>query len=287
MLNPSDIAPNFIELVIGELKKRYGVDFIGYNRNFLRRRIASRMNRNNITSPIQYYTLLGNDAREFSQLLQNLTINTTEFMRNPEVFLRLERKIFPAMVKNGDNSREKSGKNAKSGESKKKISIWSAGCSCGQEPYSLAMILLKLKIPHQIMTTIYATDIDEVALKIAREGKYDEASLKNLSPLDRKIFFTKTNNGFFKVNRDLKSLITFKRHDVIDGAPLGTFDMIICRNVSIYFTRELQKRMYRRFFDDLREGGYLITGKTEIPPTRFMKKFEDVDFENRIYRKVE
>ena len=271
MLNPSDIQQDFVRLVIGELHRHYGVDFAGYNRNFIRRRIASRMNRLGISAPMQYFKILGSDVNEFSQLLQNLTINTTEFMRNPEVFLKMEKFLLPKIAEEiAGNS----------------LMIWSAGCSRGQEPYSIAMILMKLRIPERMTVRIFATDIDEIALDKARKGLYDAASLSTLSPTDVKIFFERKDNGSFSVKNNLKKMIIFKKHDVVDGQSLGKFNLIVCRNVSIYFTKNLQMRMYRRFYEDLLPGGYLITGKTETPPTRFIKEFECVDLDNRIYRKA-
>ncbi len=271
LFSPVDITSNLIQQIVAELERRYGVNFMGYNRNFLRRRIASRINRLGLKSPNDYFEILVESASEFSNLLQNLTINTSEFMRNPEVFTQLERKIFPRLM--NDNGA-------------KQIRIWSAGCSRGQEPYSIAIIMLKLGIPTNTHTTIVATDIDEVALSIAKKGIYRADDLKNLSPTDRRIFFKKISDDEYSVSKDVRKLVLFRRHDVVDGPSLGCFNVIVCRNVSIYFTKPLQERMYHRFYDDLHRGGYLVIGKTEMPPTRFSRDFVVVDFENRIYQKV-
>ena len=271
-LSPIDIPTEFVELVISELKRKYDVDFTGYNRNFLRRRIASRMNRTGLFSGPEYNRLLMRNAREFSNLLQNLTINISEFMRDSEVYRILERRILPelAQINRG-----------------KTLSLWSAGCSRGEEPYSLAIILLKLGIPQQLPTRLVATDIDGIALDTAVRGAYEQFSLKNISEHDRHIFFRCLKNGTCCVSDRVKELVEFARHDIVRDPSLGSFDMIVCRNVSIYFTKAMQMRMYERFLGDLVPGGYLVTGMTETPPTRFGNHFAEVDFHGRIYRKVD
>ncbi len=271
LLSPPDIPAEYVDRLIRDIKARYDVDFSGYNRNFLRRRIASRMNRTGIRSPALYHRFIMSNPAELSQLLQNLTINVSEFMRNPEVFERLERFVLPRLAERA---------------SPRPIRVWTAGCSRGEEPYSIAIIARKLGIAEGPGVFVLATDIDEFALRLAKAGIYDSSSLKNLQPADIIRFFERLGDGRFAVKPEVKRLVVFRKHDVVSGPDIGRFDLIVCRNVSIYFTRRFQEAMYRRFFRDLLDGGYLIIGKTELPPTRIGRLFVEVDLENRIYQKA-
>jgi len=268
---PQEIPPIFVDKLIRELAEKYDVDFSGYNRNFLRRRIANRMHRTGTVSLSFYRRFLMENPEELSEFLQNITINVSEFMRNPEVFVKLEMAILQ------DISRKIKGR---------VIRFWTAGCSRGEEPYSLAIILHKLSMLKNSFIQIVATDIDDIALEQARRGVYNSESLNNLSPSDKKLYFHHSKDSKYEIADKIKKPIYFKKHDIVRGPDLGKFDMIICRNVSIYFTRSYQERMYERFCNDLFTNGYLVTGKTEMPPTRMSKRFRTVDFENRIYQKV-
>jgi len=260
----------YVDKLIQNLKDEYEIDFTGYNRNFLRRRISSRMNRTDTATPNAYERLLTENPQELSELLQNLTINVSEFMRNPDVFSYLENSIIPKIVVTNERP----------------LRFWTAGCSKGEEPYSLAIILKRSGLLNRRSTTIIATDIDRFALNIAKEGAYSSPSLKNLSNADINLYFRKTNNDKYKIADEIKKIVFFKKHDVVSGPDLGKFDMIFCRNVSIYFTKALQDKMYERFCNELYSGGYLVTGKTEMPPTRMSDRFEVVDPDTRIYQKV-
>ena len=270
-ITSSDIPITYVDKLIQNLKDEYDIDFTGYNRNFLRRRISSRMNRTGTATTSAYERLLTENPQELSELLQNLTINVSEFMRNPDVFTYLESNILPKITENTNN---------------RPLRFWTAGCSKGEEPYSLAIVLKKSGLLNNRSTTIIATDIDQFALDIAKEGTYNSSSLKNLSPANRNLYFNKTNNGKYKIADEIKKVVLFKKHDVVRGPDLGKFDIIFCRNVSIYFTKALQDKMYERFCDELYRGGYLVTGKTEMPPTRMSGRFKVVDPDSRIYQKA-
>ena len=265
----SDISPEYIEKFVVMLRKRYNIDFSGYNISFLRRRIASRINRIPLSSVSQYYEYIENFPEELNLLLQNLTINISEFMRNPEVFNIIGVDILPELIAN------------KTGQ----LRFWTAGCSKGEEPYSIAIILAKMGIGSS-RAIIIATDIDENALKDARAGIYKKSSLKNLSDNDRKIFFQNYDNGTYKIKQKIKKSVIFRKHNVLTGPDLGKFDLIMCRNVAIYFGKKLQEKMYRRLVEDLYIGGYLIIGKSEMLPKYFGGLLKPISLEHRIYRKV-
>ncbi|MCD6595796.1 protein-glutamate O-methyltransferase CheR [bacterium] len=265
----SDITLEHIDKFSRMLRKHYDIDFSGYNPAFLRRRIAGRINRIPLASVNQYYKYIEDSPDELGMLLQNLTINVSEFMRNPEVFDIIGVDILPELIANKNNL----------------IRFWTAGCSKGEEPYSLAIILSKMGIGSG-KAEIVATDIDEIALKKARRGIYKRTSLKNLSQNDRKIFFKNSDDGIYKIERKIKKSVIFKKHNILTGSDLGKFDFIMCRNVAIYFGKELQVKMYRRLIDDLYIGGYLIIGKSEVLPKCSIKSLSTITLEHRIYRKV-
>ena len=267
----ADISDAYIDKFVETIRDHYSVDFSGYNFSFLRRRIASRMNRIDIFTVEEYYQYLIKSSEELSQLIQNLTINTSEFMRNPEVFKIIATDILPYLMAN---------------VSQRQLRFWSAGCSGGQEAYSLAIILTKMGCSNVKKAVIIATDIDDFALQKAREGIYKEQYLKNLSERDRKISFFKAHNECYEVREKIKDLIYFRNHNLITGQDLGMFDMIMCRNVSIYFSKQLQQRMYERFLNNLADGGYLIMGKSEMISLKYRDCFKPVSLEHRIYRKV-
>ena len=266
-----DISGENIARFIEIIKRKYKIDFSGYSLSFLRRRIASRMNRTKITSVEEYYNYLQNSPQELSLLLQNLTINVSEFMRNPEVFDIIQTKLIPELLKKFPDET---------------IKIWTAGCSRGEEPYSVAIVLHRLGIISPERAKIIATDIDEVALSEAREGIYQAQSLKNLSDSDKKIFFRRTSDGKFKIVPSVKKMVAFKRHNIVADGMIDRFHLIICRNVAIYLGKQFQRKMYNRLINDLISGCYLIIGKSEMLPSEFHSAMTPFDLENRIYQKV-
>ncbi len=270
----SDISSKYIEKFVGVIKKRYSIDFSGYSESFLRRRIASRINRLSIDTLVQYYEYMTHSMEELSLLLQNLTVNTSELNRNPEVFDIIAKKIIPQLLTESPD---------------KILRFWTAGCSRGQEPYSLAIILAKMGLANIHKSIILATDIDDIAIKMAREGMYPDSSLENISYIDRKAFFNCIGSDIYgrecKIKDILKQIVHYRNHNIITGIDLGKFDMIICRNVAIYFSKCLQIKMFKRFLQDLDIGGYLIIGKSEMLPAEYRKHFEPFSLENRIYRK--
>lgn len=265
-ISEDDVA-RFIRII----KQKYNLDFSGYNRAFLRRRIFSRMNRTRIFSVEEYCKYLENSPDELSLLLQNLTINVSEFMRNPEVFDIIQTRVIPVLAAQ---------------VSSRPIKVWTAGCSRGEEPYSVAIVFHKLGMGNPERVRIVATDIDKVALEKARIGEYQPQSLKNLSRNDVKIFFEKIAYNGYRIKPAVKKLVVFRQHDIVSGRTIDIFDMIICRNVGIYFSREYRYRMYYRLIKDLAHGGFLIIGKSEMLPNEFYSIMEPYHLENRIYRKV-
>ncbi|MDU2064864.1 MAG: protein-glutamate O-methyltransferase CheR [Sporomusaceae bacterium] len=229
----------------------------------MQRRIGNLMTRNGVTSYMAFFELINRDEKMYKDFIDFLTINVTEFFRTPEKFVELESTVFPEMLR-----------------STPKLSIWSAGCSTGAEPYSIAMILDELtpNTRHRIV----ATDLDVEMLAKAKQGQYVNNELKNVSPARMKKYFKPVEGGAV-VNDDIKNRIEFKKHNLLlDRFDTG-FDLILCRNVVIYFTEEAKDGLYRRFFEALKSKGVLFVGGTEA-----ILNFRDIGFQHYLpffYRK--
>ncbi|WP_061994922.1 protein-glutamate O-methyltransferase CheR [Clostridium sp. ATCC 25772] len=245
------------------VKRELQIDLTAYKSNQLHRRIQSLMTRVGASSIEEYITMLKTDKIQREKFLDYLTINVTEFFRNPEIFDE-----FKDVIKNNLNY-------------KSPLKIWSAACSLGAEPYSLAMILDDISpgVNHKII----ATDIDNNILNKAKKGEYTSLEIKNVpSQLLKKYF--KSHDKSYVIDNKLKKMITFKKHDLILENYESNFDIIICRNVVIYFNQDIKDRIYDKFSRSLKKGGILFVGATESIYNYKAFNFEKVS--TFIYRKL-
>ncbi|MGE5628641.1 MAG: CheR family methyltransferase [Solirubrobacterales bacterium] len=244
--------------------KEYKLNLSAYKSNQLHRRINSLIQRVGAKSIDEYIKILKEDPVQKQKLLDFITINVTEFFRNPDIFQELKVKLKDYYANRSEP-----------------LKIWSAACSIGAEPYSLAMILDDI-FPgkrHQIL----ATDIDDTILARARQGEYTEAEIKNIEDKYLKKYFTKNGDKFCVANT-LKNMISFKKHDLILDKYESGFDLIVCRNVVIYFNTDTKDEIYRKFSNALNKGGLLFVGATES-----IYDYKDYGFEKAstfIYRKL-
>lgn len=215
----------------------------GYKEHQLRRRIGNLMARRKIEDYARYFELLRTDRAAYQEFLDYLTINVTEFFRDPAMFRRLEEEFLPELLKSGFVLR-----------------IWSAGCANGAEPYSVAIILDELTPGRR--HRIEGTDVDRRVLEVAREGRYPAELLRNLSPTRRTRYFCSEGQDFV-LDASIRRRVEFRYHDLLRD-PYGTgYDLIMCRNVTIYFTREAQARVNEQLARALRPGGILFIGGAE------------------------
>ncbi|WP_010292456.1 CheR family methyltransferase [Clostridium senegalense] len=245
------------------VKRELQIDLTAYKSNQLHRRIQSLMTRVGASSIEEYITMLKTDNIQREKFLDYLTINVTEFFRNPEIFDE-----FKDVIKSNLNY-------------KSPLKIWSAACSLGAEPYSLAMILDEISpgVNHKII----ATDIDNNILNKAKKGEYSSLEIKNVpSQLLKKYF--KSHDKSYVIDDKLKKMITFKKHDLILENYESNFDIIICRNVVIYFNQDIKDRIYDKFSRSLKKGGILFVGATESIYNYKAFNFEKVS--TFIYRKL-
>lgn len=227
-----------------EIFKLTKIDLNAYKEKQMRRRIDTLITKNKISSYDDYVALIKKDNEKFEQFVNFLTINVSEFYRNPEQWKILEQEIFPKMI-------QKFGKNLK---------IWSAACSTGDEPYSLVMTLSKL-VPLSSIRII-ATDIDKQVLDTARMGIYNEKSIAGVPQDMKSKYFTKIGSSY-QISDEIKKRVDFKEHNLLkDTYPTGCH-MIVCRNVVIYFTEEAKDEIYKKFQQSLVKDGTLFIGSTE------------------------
>lgn len=241
------------ELFKQKLFNKSTIDLNQYKPAQMQRRITNLMNRHGASTYTQFFSMLEADSKLYKDFIDYLTINVTEFFRTPEKFDELETKVLNDLLSKSP-----------------KLNIWSAGCSIGAEPYSLAIILQE-KTPN-VNHRILATDLDVEMLAKAKQGIYSANEMKNLSPARLNKYFKQVNNQYI-LNDDIKSRVEFKRHNLLlDKFDTG-FDLILCRNVVIYFTEEAKDALYRRFFAALKPGGVLFVGGTEA-----ILNFRDMGF---------
>ena len=223
--------------------RELGINLSAYKPEQLDRRITSLMNRNNIKSLDEYTRIIKTDEVQRMKFLDFITINVTEFYRNPELFDGLEEIIKKEIL---SKSRD--------------IKIWSAACSIGCEPYSMAMMLKRINPGGR--NTIIATDIDNTILTRAKLGEYNESEIKNIKQDELKKYFKLKENKYC-IDNSIKSMVTFKKHDLILDNYENNLDLILCRNVVIYFKNEVKDVIYKKFSESLKKGGILFVGATE------------------------
>lgn len=220
------------------------IDLNAYKEKQMRRRIDTLITKNKVNNYNDYVALLKKDKEKFEQFVSFLTINVSEFYRNPEQWVLLDKEVFPELIKRFGNN----------------LKIWSAACSTGDEPYSLVMALSKFLPLNQIK--VIATDIDKQILDKARMGLYNEKSLAGVPDEMKKKYFTQVGTSY-KISDEIKARVEFKQHDLLkDPYPSGCH-LIVCRNVLIYFTEEAKEEIYKKFNQALVKDGILFIGSTE------------------------
>ncbi len=227
-----------------EIYKLTKIDLNFYKEKQMRRRIDTLARKNQAKSYEEYVKLISTDKEKFKQFINFITINVSEFYRNPDQWTLMDRDVIPEILKHN----------------KGQIKIWSAACSTGDEPYSLAMAFSK-HVPLSNIR-ILATDIDDQVIASAKAGLYDAKAVANVPADLKKKYFTPVGDSF-KISDDIKKCVTFKEHNLLKDAYPKDYDLILCRNVVIYFTDEAKDMIYKNFYDSLKSDGILFIGSTE------------------------
>lgn len=219
------------------------LDLTAYKRPQMERRINSFMRSVNSSSYKEFLDLMQADKNVYRKFLEHLTINVSEFFRNPSHWEVMEREVIPVLLKQ-----------------RSPLKIWSAGCSTGEEAYSLAM-LFKEKFPGKV-DRIMATDLDQEVLERASIAIYSSRAAQTL-PVNYMNKYMHKEGDFYRVSDEIKKMVKFEKQDLLKDKFTTDFDLILCRNVVIYFTEETKQKLYRKFVEALRPGGVLFIGSTE------------------------
>lgn len=221
------------------------IDLNAYKEKQMKRRIDSLIAKHKIADYKEYIEAIRPKTEKFEEFVNFLTINVSEFYRNPEQWKALETEILPMLLDNNNGT----------------IRIWSAACSTGDEPYSLAMVLADLVPLSRVK--IMATDIDKQVLEKAKVGLYGEKSLAGLPIKYKNKYFTKVGTSNYQICDEIKRTIEFRQHNLLLDSYPDRMDLIVCRNVLIYFTEEAKDGIYRKFYQSLVPKGVLFVGSTE------------------------
>ncbi len=238
------------------------IDLSSYKSQQMDRRINSLMSIWNLKTYDEFIELIQNNPQKYKEFVKKLTINVSEFFRNAERFQELWRNVLPELL------------------NKPQIRIWSAGCSNGAEPYSIAIILREIGAKDR--AKIIATDVDRAILEKAREAVYAYNEVKSIPPDLLPRYFDE-QNGLYILRDSIKDLVEFRAQNLLEEDNEGNFDLIVCRNVVIYFTEEAKRELYEKFMRALNPGGYLMVGGTEP-----ILAYRQMGFENPLtsfYRK--
>ena len=220
------------------------IDLNSYKERQMKRRIDTLIGKSEAGNYEEYVKLIKNDKQQFNDFVTYLTINVSEFYRNPDQWQFMDKEIFPELIRKFGNQ----------------LKIWSAACSTGDEPYSLVMALSRYVPLNQIK--IYATDLDKVILEKAKTGLYAQKSIMNVPEDLRRKYFTQIGPSY-KIADEIKARVEFKQHNLLKDIYQMNYHMIVCRNVLIYFTEEAKDEVFRKFYNSLAPGGVLFIGSTE------------------------
>jgi two-component system CheB/CheR fusion protein len=253
---PEDFTLNDLINVIAQ---DHALDLRSYKPTTLERRIRRRMSEIGIVSPADYIDRIRSDEREVKELLNTILINVTQFFRDPQAWQFLHREVLPGMLGHllpGDAFR-----------------AWSAGCSSGEEPYSLAMLISEVLGSRlgSVDVKIYATDMDDDALTKARRGEYESDQLSRVPPEWRTKYFHETDR--IRVSREIRRMVIFGKNNLLGDAPISHCDLVLCRNVLIYFDAPAQRQIFKRLHYALEPNGVLFLGKSEskLSESRFFR----------------
>lgn len=229
-------------IFVEQVHRKTGINLAHYKEAQMKRRLTSFRDREgymNFKAMLQGFE---KDPVLLERFLNRITINVSEFFRNPERWRYLQEEIFPSLLKQHSY-----------------LKCWSAACSTGEEPYTLAIILTVLRRSFEL----WATDIDRAVLERAKTGEYDGQALKHVSDDLKQQFFVQIGDNRYEVSADLKKYVRFAQHDLLSDVYPQRYHLIVCRNVMIYFTDEAKTRIYRALAESLIPGGVLFVGSTE------------------------
>jgi len=273
---PSDVLSETDEesmpRILSHLRVRSGHDFSSYKKSTIRRRIARRMQVQRSATMADYLGILRDNSQEAQALFADLLISVTTFFRDPSAFEKLAASVIPRLFDDKGVSDT--------------IRVWVPGCATGEEAYSIAMLLLEEASRHEIRCglQVFASDLDENALAVAREGRYPIAIEADMTEERSRRFFTREGDHF-RVTRELRDVVLFAKHSLLRDPPFSRVDLVSCRNVLIYLDREVQHEVCITFHFALHRAGYLFLGSSENADSP-VGMFRALDREARTYQRT-
>lgn len=262
-----------LEILINEVYENYGYDFSGYSMASFKRRVDRLYQLDAFTNFQSFLQKIIDNSDYFSRMVEEITVNITEMFRDPHFYKVLRTEILPVLA------------------TKPFIRLWHAGCSTGEEVFSMAILLKEANLLDKSL--LYATDISPMVLDVARKGvfplrmmkQYSENYMASGGKKDFSHYYT-ANYGLAKFGEDLSSKMVFSQHNLVSDRSFNEFDLILCRNVLIYFDKDLQERAFHLFDDSLSKLGYLALGTKEtIKYTSMQKRYKQFEKE-KIWRKT-
>ncbi|MFO8065847.1 MAG: CheR family methyltransferase [Spirochaetota bacterium] len=226
-----------------------GINFTSSNRSILESRLRERLKTSGIETLTEYYKWIRRDPEEFKVLLDTVTTNLTRFFRNTAHIKTFEYAVLPDLIE------------YKRQNGSKHLNMWSAGCSTGEEPYTMAMVAREL-VPSSISIHITASDISLKSLMVGRQGLYPENRVDHVPPEYLRKYFTKKPTGY-QINEEITNLVTFDYHNLKHDSGLRELDVVFCRNTLIYFDETAQRNTVERFWDAMAPYSYLFIGHSE------------------------
>jgi two-component system, chemotaxis family, CheB/CheR fusion protein len=266
------ITGDGIEELLKQLRAESSIDFTQYKTPTIMRRLQRRLVATNCSTLEEYQGYLRRNRDEHFQLINSFLIKVTEFFRDPELFEHLKEHVIPELI---ENARQRGNQ----------LRMWSAGCATGEEAYSLGILIAEALGDEisRFTVRIFATDIDESAVNFARRGVYPAAALKDVPEELVERYFSSVD-GEYEISKQVRSMVVFGQHDLAQRSPFPSIDLILCRNVLIYFTGDLQRRALQLFAYSLRNGGHHVLGKSEST-SPLGEYFDVVDNRLKIYRR--
>jgi chemotaxis protein methyltransferase CheR len=260
-------------LLLDKIREDRGLDFHHYHQDLLKRRVAIRLRATGISTYSDYLLLLMKSSEEYDKLFETLCINVSEFFRDPEVWEVLKT-VVQKMIRQ------------KKTDHNPFIRVWSAGCANGEEPYSISIMLKEILLAENasLRIEIASTDVDKKCIKFAQKGIYLKSSLKNVSKELLNKYFTPEEDGY-KIKDEIKQAVVFSYLDLTSTDYIKNADIVFCRNVFIYFDRNLQEQLLTKFSNALKPLGYLVMGKSETLIREAKEIFEEIDLNARLYLK--
>jgi len=271
-LLPEHDASQTLHKLFVLLRDRTGNDFALYKENAIRRRIERRMNVHQIENVRHYLRFVQENPHELDALFQELLINVTSFFRDPQVFEVLAQKGLPALVEGKPDGAA--------------LRIWVAGCSTGEEAYSLAIVVKECLTQHKrrLAVQIFASDLDNQAVETARTGLYPVGIAGDVSPDRLQRFFTK-EDGNYRIKKEIRDLVVFATHNLLTDAPFTKLDMLSCRNLLIYLEAKAQHKLLPLFHYALKTNGLLLLGMSETIGG-FEHLFAPIDRKGKLFRRT-